>query len=519
MLNLPEILARPGSILLENSLCRRSREGDKRSHLFQNPLRIIQCFVPSEVPGALAEIDKAVSEGLFAAGYLAYECGYELAGGRFGDATTVDWGERLGYPILWFGLYKEDVVLECGEVDNLLGVRTTLNPGQTDAYVNDANAGLSSDGITLTPTSETTKFADAIHRIHELIHEGDLYQVNYTIRFIGELARRDSRADSLALFRHMRERQPVNYAAYLQLGDVQILSASPEQFFDRDGSSISVRPMKGTAPRGETSRLAAMLELWLQTDEKNRSENLMILDLLRNDLSRVCTPGSVTADSLFEIEKYRSVIQMTSPVEGELNAGANYLDIFNALFPSGSITGAPKIRAMVRIRELESEPRGIYCGSIGFIDPASRASFSVAIRTVSVSGREIITGSGGGIVWDSDAREEYRECLLKTRYLGAESSDSDEPIQLIESMICHGDIALIDRHLRRLERSAEALEFKFDPSVVVNSIDDHIGTLDRNIRFKVRLLLAANGTCSVTSVSISAGSRVSETQNELSVDV
>ena len=144
--------------------------------------------------------------------------------------------------------------------------------------------------------------------------------------------------------------------------------------------------MKGTGPRGETPELDGMLELWLQTDEKNRSENLMILDLLRNDLSRICTVGSVTVDSLFEIERYRSVIQMTSPIVGELHEGTSYQKIFSALFPSGSITGAPKIRAISRIRELENGPRGIYCGGIGYIDPAGRASFSVAIRTVVVSG-------------------------------------------------------------------------------------------------------------------------------------
>lgn len=523
MYNLPEILAQTGSILLDNSERtetdgavvggRISGDGGRDSFLFHDPVAIIRCTTPADVPRALDEIDAGVSRGLYAAGYLAYECGYRLANDRFEEATRTDWSATLGYPILWFGLYERMVTLDGARVDELLSC---------DRSENACRRGC--DGLLLTPRTKKDAFADAIRRIRELIHEGDLYQVNYTIRFDGELvadagdiADADPDADAgdtgagagensssrlLNLFRHMRLRQPVKYAAFLQLGDVQILSASPEQFFHRDGNAISVRPMKGTAPRGQTSVIDRMLESWLQTDEKNRSENLMILDLLRNDLSRICVPGSVTADALFEIERYQTVLQMTSPVSGLLCDDVSYRDLFTALFPSGSITGAPKIRAMQRIRELEPEPRGIYCGSIGFIGPSQRASFSVAIRTVVCMDSRIVTGSGGGIVWDSDALEEHTECLLKTHYLLANSSDREQGICLLETMHCHGEVALLARHLRRLEESARHLEFEFDRDRVVREIAAHVSNLGQLEHYKIRLLLECDGSCSVSSESI-----------------
>jgi para-aminobenzoate synthetase/4-amino-4-deoxychorismate lyase len=241
-----------------------------------------------------------------------------------------------------------------------------------------------------------------------------VYQINLTapvrFRFEGE---------PLALYRRMRRRQPVPYGAFLNLGDGRrVLSASPELFFRRDGARVWTRPMKGTVRRGASPEEDQRLRRALAADEKNRAENVMIVDLLRNDLSVCCEPDSVRVPELFSVEPYETVSQMTSTVEGRLKPDTGYADLFRALFPCGSVTGAPKLRAMRRIRRLEKEPRGVYCGAVGFAGPRE-AAFNVAIRTVELAGAEGRMGIGSGVVWDSDPDTEYEECLLKAAFLNS----------------------------------------------------------------------------------------------------
>jgi para-aminobenzoate synthetase/4-amino-4-deoxychorismate lyase len=297
-----------------------------------------------------------------------------------------------------------------------------------------------------------------------------------------------------ALYRRLRSRQPVEYGAFLHwLPNRRILSFSPELFFrleEYGGTrSITAQPMKGTAPRGRTTREDRQIAVWLRHDPKNRAENVMIVDLLRNDLGRLCSYGSVRVESLFAVERYRTLWQMTSTVTGELRPEVDFHQIFRALFPCGSITGAPKVRAMQLLAKLEEQPRGIYTGAIGFFS-RERSVFNVAIRTLEMDGERGTMSVGSGIVIDSDAAEEFRECLLKAEFL----THSAEPFSLVETLLWQGGYSLIELHLDRLKDSAEYFDYPCDRNEVKAALLAHAaGFADRQPR-KVRLLLDCEGS-------------------------
>ena len=467
-MDLLRILEEPGSVLLDTSA-----DTPGRSLLFRSPVRTLSASRPNEVPELLRTLDRVLEEGWYAAGYLSYECGYGFEPDRFSEEAGIDYEQLVGYPLAWFGLYREPGVLDSEMVSaSFAELASDLEPDQTSL------------GLTLNET--VSDYEAKIHQVRKLIHDGDVYQVNFTARFQGVVDK-----SAPAMYAFMRRRQPVAFGAFIQLGSVQLLSASPEQFIEWKGREITARPMKGTAPRGSTPELDALLADWLQTDIKNRAENLMIVDLLRNDLSIVCEPGSVQVPSLFEVETYESVLQMTSSVTGRLKPARRSSELLAALFPCGSVTGAPKIRAMRRIMELESQPRGIYCGAIGHLTPGGGGSFSVAIRTLSLVDDSIVLGSGGGIVWDSDPSEEYRECLLKSHFLTSDSSKSAEQIQIIETMRWENGIPLLHHHLARLERTARILGYSFPITKILSRLEALDGELQKDRSYVIRLLLGA----------------------------
>ncbi|HLT47870.1 MAG TPA: aminodeoxychorismate synthase component I [Rubricoccaceae bacterium] len=337
------------------------------------------------VPALLDALDRVRDEGRYAAGFLAYEAGYALEPSVFDPPAD----GLLG----WFGVYDAPERLAGDDADVLLAEagafrlgtpRFALEQGDYEARVADVRA---------------------------LIREGDVYQINLTAPF-----RFAFEGDPRGLYRAARRQQRVPYGAFIDTGEGHVLSFSPELFFRLDGRRITARPMKGTAPRGATPEEDDRLAAALAADEKNRAENLMIVDLLRNDLARVSEPGSVGVPRLFETERYETVTQMTSTVTATLRPEATLADVLRALFPCGSVTGAPKLRAIRRIRELEIGPRGVYCGAVGYLGPRG-AVFNVPIRTVELRGGEGRLGVGSGIVWDSEAGAEYDECLLKARFL------------------------------------------------------------------------------------------------------
>ncbi|WP_104657758.1 bifunctional chorismate-binding protein/class IV aminotransferase [Ralstonia insidiosa] len=351
-------------------------------------------------------------------------------------------------------------------------------------------------------------YTHAIDRIHDWVAAGDTYEVNYTYRL-----RMTAFGAPAALYRRLRTRQPVPYGAFIGLPEGgAILSCSPELFFSHHAGQLVARPMKGTAPATGDAEVDATRATALAADEKNRAENLMIVDLLRNDLGRLARPGSVRVPALFEVTPFGSVLQMTSTVEAEIPPATDLADCLRALFPCGSITGAPKRRTMEIIDALEPEPRGLYTGAIGWVDaPADDsvmgdACFSVAIRTLVLSApgsdglRKGELGIGSGIVHDSIADEEYAECQLKARFVTA----LDAGLSLFETMrATHDGVPLLERHLARLWRSAQAFGFPLDRAALAGEVARVCASLAPEGEYRMRLSLAPNGTASVTAAPLS----------------
>ena len=298
-------------------------------------------------------------------------------------------------------------------------------------------------------------YSRAIAAIKSYIAQGYTYQVNYTMPLSASFS-----GDPWALYRDLTQSQQAQFMAYLDLGRFVICSSSPELFFLREGLQFMSKPMKGTARRGRTLTEDHLQMRWLQNSEKNRAENVMIVDMIRNDFGRIAEIGSVDVPELFTVERYPTLLQMTSTVSAR--SKATLPEIMRAMFPCASITGAPKVRTMEIIKELEPQARGIYTGSIGFITPEQQASFIVAIRTVVIDrlNNQATYGVGGGSVWDSEADQEYQEAFLKAQVL----VQRQPSFELLETMRWSedGGYYLLDLHLQRLAQSAEYFDFPFD---------------------------------------------------------
>lgn len=343
---------------------------------------------------------------------------------------------------------------------------------------------------------DSLRYVDKVERVKSWIAAGDCYQINLTFPLGFKVF-----GDPLALYAGLRKRQPVRHGAFLRAPGSTVLSFSPELFFERCGSRVLTRPMKGTAPRGRSPESDETLRLELLASSKERAENVMIVDLLRNDLARLAAPGRVRVESLCEAEAYPTLWQMVSSITAEL-PGVSLFDLFGALFPCGSITGAPKVRAMQRIGELEDQRRGLYTGTLGWVAPSGDCRFSVAIRTVTVeTNGQAEMGVGSGIVIDSNPLSEYAECLLKARFL----TSYDPGFQLIETMrLEHGRVPLLALHMDRLEASADALGFTCDLSQIQSAINalalaqpDGVHTL--------RLTLAHDGSFKLINTPLTEG--------------
>ena len=466
------VASNPGSILLQTS---RFDDENYRSYLFTQPARML-----SISSGLFGEIEQALASGAYVAGYLAYECGENLRKmGHRGQQNT-----KL--PPGWFGVYSKAYIFDhrTGEFE---GDTPEKNPAE------DSNIDQSFAIQNLRLGIDEKSYAQKIAAIQEYIRAGDTYQVNFT-----DQVRFDFSGSAMALFAALVESQPVQYSAFLHGENWQILSFSPELFFRLKDRGIVTRPMKGTARRGADHMEDKQIAHWLQNDLKNRSENVMIVDLMRNDLGRICEYGSVRVDQLFAVEKYETLFQMTSEVSGTLRPGVRSSDIFASLFPCGSVTGAPKHRTMEIIQELEGGPRGVYTGAIGFFSPAREAVFSVPIRTVVLENNRGAMGVGSGIVIDSQAEEEYRECLLKFEFL----TRREETFQLLESILWIDGYSFLPLHLERMESSAAYFGFNFDRASILEALEDVGKRLACGARTKVRVLLERSGAVKVTHTSV-----------------
>jgi len=357
--------------------------------LFERPQEIIAAWTPEEVPSALERMQEVRKRDLYLAGYAGYELGHALEP-RLRRAGV----QQARTPLLLFGVFRAPRAI---------------------AGVADASAPIE---LAMTPAWSAADYGRRFLAAREYIFAGDVYQINLTFPLYGRYA-----GDPLLLFRALRMRQPVTFGGIVALGAETIVSLSPEIFFETHGNHIRVRPMKGTARRGFLPLEDMARAQYLTEDIKNRAENLMIVDLLRNDLSRLSEIGSVKVTDLFTIETYPTLHQMTSGVEARLRPNVTVAELFAGLFPCGSVTGAPKIRAMEIIRELECAPRGVYCGSLGMIAPDGAMRFNVAIRTLTLfDDSSLVCNVGSAVVADSDGDEEYAECLIKAKFLTGKAS-------------------------------------------------------------------------------------------------
>jgi para-aminobenzoate synthetase / 4-amino-4-deoxychorismate lyase len=455
-----------GFVLLDNST-----NLDSVSELFEKPVEIIRADEPAEVDAALASLQAGIARGLHAAGFFSYELGYLLEP-RLAHLLPPD----RKMPLLWFGLYAAPRQLTGAEVQNWL----------TEEAIGDPTLGK------LARSWDRDAYVKRFEEVQNNIRSGDIYQLNLTFK-----AKFNLEGSPLALYRDLRLKQRVAYAALVDTGDVTILSASPELFINQHDRIIETRPMKGTAPRAGTPEGEAEVRTALSKDVKNRAENLMIVDLMRNDLGRIADLGSVNVTDLFTVETFKTLHQMTSGVQAHLKDGVGIVDILKAIFPPGSITGAPKIRAMELIRELETEPRGVYCGAIGRFSPDGSAQFNVAIRTAVIDRNGAgEMGIGSGVVADSDGPKEYAECLLKMKFL----TDPVRRFELIETMVyVPGDgVWLRGYHLARLAASAAYFGFAYDAAKVRDAIDAAVATAPAE-RLRIRLLLDEDGGVSATA--------------------
>lgn len=353
-----------------------------RGARFAAPRFLFRADTLAELPGCLEAMERARAQGFWLAGMIGYEAGYAFSH-RLSDLIP----EHRDLPLILFGAYDGP---------------EPPRPAPAAAPMPD-----------LTPAVSQAEYAAAFAKVKDYIAAGDVYQVNLTFPLTGETG-----AEARALYAGLRAGQAVGHGCLIEAGDFAVLSRSPELFFAVDAQGrATARPMKGTAPRGATPAEDAALAEGLRLSEKNRAENLMIVDLLRNDLSRVSRPGTVRVPQLFEIETYATLHQMTSTVTAELST-TGLTALMAALFPCGSITGAPKIRAMQVIREVERHPRGAYCGAIGWVAPSGAMAFSVAIRTAVLRAGRVTLSVGGGIVADSDLQDEWEEALCKAGFAG-----------------------------------------------------------------------------------------------------
>lgn len=438
------------------------------TRLYSDPCEILCACRAEDVDSVLETARAAQRAGHHVAGFLSYEAGFAMEPKLANQLQA----RPPQTPLIWFGVFQRYHEIDSAAVAKLF-------PDPAGAWLGAVRPQVTRDD-----------YGSAFDAVENFIAAGDIYQANLTFRAEAAYA-----GDPLALYAAIRSRAAAGYGGVVWTGKDWFLSFSPELFFALQDGRVTAKPMKGTAKRGRDVATDDRLATELREDPKQRAENLMIVDLLRNDLSRVARPASVAVPTLFSIESYPTVHQMISTVTADLDPEKDAFDLLRAIYPCGSITGAPKIRAMEIITEVESAPRGIYCGSIGRIDPSGDAAFNVAIRTFHLNEdrKRASLGLGSGIVADSAVRAEWAECLAKGEFARVQRRDFD----LIETMRFEPSQGLLrlELHLERMKESARALEFEFDRHEARNRL--HAATFHLDADAKVRLLLSRSGTLAI----------------------
>ncbi|MDB8622402.1 aminodeoxychorismate synthase component I [Streptococcus parasanguinis] len=427
-------------------------------HLFTKPIKELKTRNLDQVEALLREVEAYQEQGFYAVGYVSYE-----AAPAFEKKFAVHPAPLMGEYLLYFTIHEE--------------VETLPFPEDYEAVDLPAN---------WKEEVEAPVYQEAIKTIHHHIRQGDTYQVNYTVQLSQEL-----KADPLAIYNRLVVEQKAHYNAFIQHDDVSILSISPELFFEQDDRLLTTRPMKGTTRRGLTNQEDLQESAWLKADPKNRAENMMIVDLLRNDMNRISEIGSEQVTRLCQVEQYSTVWQMTSTIESRLRPEVDLVQTFRALFPCGSITGAPKISTMEIIHKTEKAPRGVYCGTIGILLPKGKRIFNVAIRTLQMQGNQAIYGVGGGITWDSQWESEYQETKQKSAVLYRQEPRFE---LLTTGRIHKGELTFLEQHLTRLREASRYFAYPYDEPKLLKELQEELARLESNLDYRCRIALHKNGT-------------------------
>ena len=467
-------------------------ETDRQSLLFVDPIATLSCNYSDCCDIFFKKAQNYLNQGYFLAGWFAYEFGYLLEP-VFTDflkppQPTFQCSNSIANRTLaTLGVFKPPIIFN--HQDGRFSPEPPFSEQQICLDLENKYT------IANIRTSLSKKdYLKNLSRIKSYIKAGDTYQVNYTLKLLFDFS-----GSPESLYKTLHYNQPVAYSAYLKLANERIISFSPELFFKKLQSQCVVRPMKGTMSRGRTLTEDQQKADRLRNDPKNRSENVMIVDLLRNDLGRLSKMGSVKMNSMFDVETYATLHQMTSTISGQLRDGQGLSDLFQALFPCGSVTGAPKIRTMEIIHELEQQTRGVYTGGIGFFSPDGNATFNVPIRTIVINEGKGEMGIGAGIVDDSDPESEWQECLLKGQFLSRPKPD----FQIIETILWEQDKGfwLFDKHLNRMASSAEYFGYPFNKKSIEERLYSSISSDSKNQPQRHRILLFRDGTIETSTIA------------------
>ena len=426
-------------------------------YTFTQPIKELKTRDLAEVADLLAQVESYQEQGYYVVGYVSYE-----AAPAFEEKLAVHKAPLLAEYLLYFTVHDRvetsPIPLTYEEVDLPSKWRE-----QTSAE----------------------DYKKAISQIHHHLRQGDTYQVNYTVQL-----KQDLSVNPFAIYNRMVVEQEAGYNAYVEHDEMAVISMSPELFFEQNDRELTTRPMKGTTQRGVADQDDLDQASWLEQDPKNRSENMMIVDLLRNDMNRISEVGSEHVERLCQVEQYSTVWQMTSTIKSQLRSDVDLVEIFRSLFPCGSITGAPKIATMEIIKNLEPQPRGVYCGTIGLLLPNGRRIFNVAIRTIQLHQGKAIYGVGGGITWDSTWESEYREVHQKAAVLYRKQAR----FQLITTgKISQKQLLFEEQHLERLRKASRYFAYPFDPENLRQKIEEECQACDVHQDYRLRISLSKSG--------------------------
>ena len=426
-------------------------------YTFTQPIKELKTRNLSEVADLLAQVESYQEQGYYVVGYVSYE-----AAPAFEEKLAVHKAPLLAEYLLYFTVHDSvetsPIPLTYEEVDL---------PSKWQEETSAEN------------------YEKAISQIHHHLRQGDTYQVNYTVQL-----KQDLSVNPFAIYNRMVVEQEAGYNAYVEHDEMAVISMSPELFFEQNDRELTTRPMKGTTQRGVTDQEDLAQASWLEQDPKNRSENMMIVDLLRNDMNRISEVGSEHVERLCQVEQYSTVWQMTSTIKSQLRPDVDLVEIFRSLFPCGSITGAPKIATMEIIKNLEPQPRGVYCGTIGLLLPSGRRIFNVAIRTIQLYKGQAIYGVGGGITWDSTWESEYREVHQKAAVLYRKQTR----FQLITTgKISQKQLLFEEQHLERLKKASRYFAYPFDSENLRQKIEKECQACDFQQDYRLRIILSKSG--------------------------